>query len=162
MRLKAVHAALLCGALAVAGCSGGDGPTESGPPAGFTFLGTWELQVEAAMNCWNAFEARIEITQASLTPGTNGVSQLMNPEGWWYTAAPGPDNPSTLSGSLNSTTGTFTLRLWKDNQANKRGQFAGSAQTLTRMSGTFTDPDGAFRTTQGTQPCSANAHALKD
>ena len=160
MRLKAVGAALFCGALAVAGCDGASS-TDEGLPADFTFLGTWQLHVDAAANCWAEFDTRISITAAGLTAGANGTSQLLNPEGWWYLGGTGPDHPSTLSGVVNPTTGTFQLRLW-NTTATRQGRFDGVASSATRLGGTFTDPDLAFRTSAGTHPCSAPAHALKD
>jgi len=160
MRLKTGWAALLCGALAVTGCNG-DSPTDEGLPADFTFLGTWQLHVDAATDCWAEFDTRISITQASLTAGSGGTAQLTNAEGWWFLTGSGPDHPSTLSGTLNPTTGVFQLRLWNTTAA-RQGHFDGVASSDTRLGGTFTDPDGAFRTSTGTHPCSAPAHALKD
>jgi hypothetical protein len=160
MRLKAGWGALLCGVLAVPACGSGDGPTDGGLPADFTFVGTWQLQVQAAQDCWAAFETRISITQASLTAGANGTAQLMNPAGWWFLGGTGPDTPATLSGVVNPTSGTFQLRLWNTTAA-KQGRFDGVAANATRLSGTFTDPDDAFHT-PGTHPCSAQAHAIKD
>lgn len=161
MRLKAVYAALLCGAMAVPACSDGIGPVEKPLPDDFTFVGTWLLTVDPAMDCWAGFETRIEITAASLTAGVNGNSQLMNPEGWRFLGGTGPDVVRTLSGTVNPTDGSFRLRLWYPTSA-KQGHFEGAASSATRLGGTFTDPDGAFRTTSNTKPCSAPAHALKD
>src|ERR1700741_3456798 len=111
MKFKAVQGMMLGAALA--GCAG-DSPTDGGgPPDGFTFLGTWQLHVDAATNCWAEFDTRIAITQATLTTGSNGTLQLNNPAGWWYIAPPGPDHPSTLTGSLSPASGAFTLRLWR-------------------------------------------------
>ena len=160
MKFKAV-AALLASAAVAAGCSG-DGPTDPGPPAGFSVVGTWLLQVEAAANCWPAFDTRISIPQASLTAVANGTATVLNGEGWWYVAGTGPDVTSTLSGTVDLNRGTVSLRLWQGASAAKQGHFSGSAQTATLISGTFSDPDGLFRTSAGTHPCSANAHAIKD
>src|SRR3954451_8616762 len=162
MRLKAVWGALLCGALAAPGCSSGDGPTDGGLPADFTFLGTWQLHVDAATDCWAEFDTRIDITAASLSAaGGNGNAQLMNTAGWWYLGGTGPDHPATLSGTLNPATGTFQLRLW-NTTSTRQGHFDGVASSDTRLGGTFTDPDLAFRTNTSTHPCTATAHALKD
>jgi len=161
MRLRAVWGAVLCGALAAPGCGSGDGPTDGGLPADFTFVGTWQLHVDAAANCWSEFDTRISITQASLTAAGNGTAQLMNTEGWWYLGGTGPDDPATLSGVVNPTTGVFQLRLW-NTTSTRQGHFDGVASSAVRLGGTFTDPDLAFRTTAGTHPCSAPAHAIKD
>jgi hypothetical protein len=161
MRFKAVRAALLCAVLAAPGCTDGSDPGPDPLPADFTFLGTWQLHVDAATNCWAEFDTRISITAASLTAGTNGTSQLMNPEGWWFLAGTGPDHAATLSGTVKPTTGVFALRLWNTTAA-KQGRFEGVASSSTRLGGTFTDPDNAFRTIAGTHPCSAMAHAIKD
>jgi hypothetical protein len=163
MKLKAGKA-VLAGALAaaLAGCSDGGITDDFGPPPGFSFIGTWQLSVEAALDCWGAFETRIAITQATVTTNSNGTLSLNNPAGWWYMAGSGPDNPSTLSGSLNPTSGTFSLLLWRGADATKQGHFDGVATSETHISGTFTDPDDAFRGAPGTKPCSANAHAIKD
>lgn len=162
MTFKAVQAMLLGAAVAVAGCDSSGGITGGGIPDGFSFLGTWQLHVDAATNCWPAFDVRIGITQASLTAGANGAAQVMNPAGWWYIEAPGPDTPFTLSGTLNQNTGTFSFLLWKNNNSSTQGHFDGTATGVTNISGTFTDPDGAFRTSAGTHPCSSTAHATKD
>jgi hypothetical protein len=161
MRLKAVRAALLCGALAMAGCNG-DSPTDDeGLPADFTFLGTWQLHVDAATDCWAEFDTRISITAASLTAGASGTAQLLNPEGWWYLGGTGPDHPWTLSGVVTPATGVFQLRLWNTTNT-RQGHFDGVASSATRLGGTFTDPNDAFRGAPSTHPCSAPAHALKD
>ena len=161
MRLKAVYAALLCGAMAVPACSDGIGPEDEPLPADFTFLGTWQLSVDAATDCWAAFETRISITPASLTSGANGAAQVMNPEGWWFLGGTGPDVTHTLSGTVNQTTGTFRFLLWNPTSA-KQGHFDGVAASGTLLNGTFTDPDAVFRTTSNTKPCSAPAHAVKE
>ncbi|MFL5382038.1 MAG: hypothetical protein ACJ8GN_05950 [Longimicrobiaceae bacterium] len=160
MRLKAM-AALFASAAVVVGCKS-DGPTDPGPPAGFSVVGTWLIVVDAAANCWPAFETRISIPQASLTAGANGIASVLNSQGWWYVAGTGPDVTSTLSGTVDLNRGTVSLRLWQGASAAKQGHFEGSAQSATRISGTFTDPDGLFRTTASTHPCSASAHADKD
>ena len=161
MRLKAVYAALLCGAMAVPACSDGTGPGTEPLPADFTFVGSWVLTVDPAADCWAGFETRIYITPGSLTAGVSGTSQLMNPEGWRFLGGTGPDVVRTLSGTVNPTTGSFRLLLWNSTSA-KQGHFDGVASSATRLGGNFTDPDGAFRTTSSTHPCSALAHALKD
>jgi len=161
MRLKAVHAALLCAALAAPACSDGIGPGEKPLPADFTFLGTWVLHVDAATDCWAEFETRISFTPASLTAGVNGNSQVMNPEGWWFLGGTGPNILLTMSGTVNQTDGEFRLLLWNTTSA-KQGHFDGVASSASRLGGTFTDPDLAFRTTGTAHPCSAPAHALKD
>jgi hypothetical protein len=161
MRFKAVQAALLCAVLAAPACSDAGDPGPDPLPADFTFLGTWQLHVDAATDCWAEFDTRISITPASLTAGVNGTSQVMNPEGWWFLAGSGPDHAATLSGTLKPATGVFALRLWNQTAA-KQGRFEGVASSDTRLGGTFTDPDGAFRTTAGTHPCSSPAHATKD
>jgi len=160
MKLKTM-AALLASAAVAVGCKG-DGPIDPDPPEGFNVVGTWLITVDAAANCWPAFETRISIPQASLTAGANGMASVLNSEGWWYVAGTGPDVTSTLSGTVDLNRGTVSLRLWQGANAAKQGHFNGSAQTATRISGTFTDPDGLFRTSAGTHPCSANAHAMKD
>lgn len=162
MKVKALQAALLGGALAIAGCEGGGGPTDGGPPANFSFLGTWQLHVDAATNCWAEFDTRISITQASLSAGAGGASQVMNTAGWWYTAAPGPDHPSTLGGTINPATGTYSLDLWQGADASKQGHFNGTVANENRLSGTFTDPNDVFRAAPGTHPCSSTAHAIRD
>ena len=159
---KAVQAMLVGAMAALAGCESGGGITDGGLPDGFSFLGTWQLHVDAATNCWAEFDVRISVTQASLTAGANGASQVMNSAGWWYIAAPGPDHPSTLSGTLNATTGTFSFLLWQGADATRRGHFDGTASSATVISGTFSDPDRAFRSAPGTHPCSSTAHATKD
>lgn len=161
MRLRTIQAALMGGVMAVAGCDGGGGPTDSGPPPGLSFLGTWQLHVDAQTNCWADIDVRISIDQASLTAGANGLQQLMNPDGWWYVST-GPDHPSTLSGNLNPGDATVSLLLWQGTQADKRGHFDGVATSATHLSGTFTDPDVAFRNTSNTHPCTSTAHAIKD
>ncbi|HEV7588336.1 MAG TPA: hypothetical protein VGO40_09490 [Longimicrobium sp.] len=161
MRLKAVQAALLCGVLAAPACSDTAGSGPDPLPAGFTFVGTWQLHVDAATDCWAAFDTRISIPQASLTAGVNGTSQLMNTDGWWFLGGTGPDVHATLSGTVNQSTGVFALRLWNTTAA-RQGRFEGVASSATRLGGTFTDPDAAFRTIAGTHPCSAPAHAIKD
>lgn len=162
MRSRAGQAVLAAAVAALAGCSGGDGITDGGPPPGFSFLGTWQLHVEAALDCWEAFDTRIAITSATVTTNANGTLGLSNPEGWWYLAGSGPDNPSTLSGTLTPASGTFNLRLWRGADATKQGRYDGVVTDATHLSGTFTDPDAAFRSAPGTKPCSANAHAVKD
>ena len=161
MRFKAVRAAILCAVLAAPACTDAGDPRPDPLPADFTFLGTWQLHVEAATDCWAEFDTRIEFTPASLTAGVNGASQVMITDGWWFLAGTGPDHPGTMSGTLNQTTGTFQLRLWNPTAA-KQGHFDGVASSDTRLGGTFTDPDNAFRTIAGTHPCSAMAHATKD
>lgn len=161
MRLKMVAALLASTVMAVPACSS-DGPTDSGPPADFSVVGTWQLHVDEAANCWAAFDTRFSIPQASLTAGANGTATVLNSEGWWYLVGSGPDAPSTLSGTVDLTRGTVSLRLWQGTNSTKQGHFDGAAETATRISGTFADPDGAFRTTASTKPCSASAHATKD
>jgi hypothetical protein len=161
MRLKAVHAALLCAVMALPACGDGTGPEEEPLPADFTFVGTWLLTVDPATDCWAGFETRITITQASLTGGVNGTSQLMNPEGWRFLEGTGPDVARTLSGTVNQTTGDFRFLLWYPTSA-KQGHFDGVAASGTLLNGTFTDPDAVFRTTSNTKPCSAPAHAVKE
>src|SRR5690349_2849729 len=148
MKFRAIGAALLGGVLAMTGCSS-DTPTDEGLPADFTFVGTWQLHVDAAANCWAEFDTRISITQASLTAGTNNNAQLMNAEGWWFLGGTGPDHPFTLSGTVNPVSGAFQLRLWNTTAA-RQGHFDGVASNATRLGGTFTDPDVAFRASAGT------------
>jgi hypothetical protein len=162
MRLKPLHVALLCAAMAAPACESGVGPGDDPLPADFSFVGTWELHVEAALNCWAAFDTRISITPATLTAGANGSSSLMNPEGWWFLAGTGPDNKYTLSGTLTPGAGTFQLELWSSTAVAGRGHFDGVASSNTRLGGTFTDPDRVFRASAGTHPCSAPAHAIRD
>lgn len=157
---KAVLAATMAAVLA--GCSDNGITDDGGPPPGFSFLGTWQLSVEAALDCWPAFETRIAITSGTVTTNANGTQSVNNPAGWWYLPGSGPDTPSTLSGSLNPTAGTFSLLLWRGADASRRGRFDGVVTNETHINGTFSDPDGAFRTAPGTKPCSANAHAIKD
>jgi hypothetical protein len=161
MRLKAATAAVLGGMMAVTACNG-SGPTDSGPPEGFNLLGTWQVHVDAAANCWDAFDARIEFTAASLSTRGDGKTVVMNSAGWWFLAGSGPDHPSTLSGVVDPADASFALLLWQGADASKQGHFSGSAASATHLSGTFTDPDFAFRTVAGTHPCSASAHADKD
>ena len=161
MRSRAAQAVLAVSVAAMAGC----GKTiidDFGPPPGFSFLGTWQLHVEAALDCWDAFDTRIAITQSTVTTNANGTLSLSNAAGWWYLAGDGPDHPSTLSGSLNPSAGTFSLLLWRGADATKQGHFDGVVTSATHISGTFSDPDAAFRPAPSTRPCSANAHAIKD
>jgi hypothetical protein len=160
MKLKGV-AALLAAVMAVPAC-GSDGPTESGPPEGFSAVGTWQLHVNEAANCWAAFDVRISVPQASLTPGANGTAAVLNSDGWWYLGGTGPDVKSTLSGTVNLTQATVALLLWEGASSARQGRFSGAATTATHISGTFSDPDGLFRTTADTHPCSSNAYADKD
>ena len=163
MRSRAGQAVLAATAVAVlAGCGSKTIIDDFGPPPGFSFLGTWQLHVDAAQDCWGAFDTRIAITPATVTTNANGTQSLSNPAGWWYLAGDGPDHPSTLSGSLDPEDGTFSLRLWRGADATKQGRLDGVVMDLTHISGTFTDPDDAFRGAPGTHPCSANAHAIKD
>ena len=160
MKLKGV-AALLAAVMAAPACSS-DGPTDIDPPANFSVVGTWQLHVNEAANCWGEFDVRISISQASLTAGANGTASVLNSEGWWYLGGTGPDVKSTMSGTVNLNQATVALRLWEGASSARQGQFSGSATTATHISGTFTDPDGLFRTTASTHPCSSNAYADKD
>jgi hypothetical protein len=160
MKLKGM-AALLAAVVAAPAC-GSDGPTVSDPPEGFNVVGTWQLHVNEAANCWAAFDVRISFTQASLTSGANGTASVLNSEGWWYLGGTGPDVKSTLSGTVNLNQATMALRLWEGASSARQGQFSGAATTATHISGSFSDPDGLFRTTAGTHPCSSNAFADKD
>ena len=160
MRFKAVAA--LLAAVMVAPACGSDGPVDSDPPANFSAVGTWQLHVNEAANCWGAFDLRISLPQASLTPGANGTAAVLSSEGWWYLGGTGPDVKSTLSGTVNLNQATVALRLWQGASSAKQGRFDGAATTATHISGTFSDPDGLFRTTPGTHPCSSNAYADKD
>lgn len=162
MRLKAVAA--LVSAVVVAGaCSGGgDGDPTFVPPEGFSFLGTWQVHVDEAANCWASFDTRISITPESLTARANGTASVLNTDGWWHLGGTGPDVHSTLSGTLDPVRGTFSLRLWNGTDESREGHFDGVVTSATHLSGTFTDPDGVFRTSGGTHPCSAPAHADKD
>lgn len=157
---KGVLAAAVAAALG--GCGDGGITDDFGPPSGFSFIGTWQLHIEAALDCWPAFDTRIDITSATVTTNANGTLSLNNPAGWWYLPGSGPDTPSTLSGSLSPAAGTFSLLLWRGADASKRGRFDGVVSSETHLNGTFSDPDDAFRSAPGTKPCSANAHAIKD
>jgi len=160
MKLKGV-AALLAAVMVAPACTG-DSPIDPDPPADFNVVGTWQLHVNEATNCWAAFDVRIGVSQPSLTPGANGTAAVLNSEGWWYLGGTGPDVKSTLSGTVNLTQATVALRLWDGASSARQGQFSGAATTATHISGTFTDPDGLFRTSAGTHPCSSNAYADKD
>ncbi|HKP76369.1 MAG TPA: hypothetical protein VJT67_12650 [Longimicrobiaceae bacterium] len=161
MKVKAMTAAVLGGMMALAGCDGSGTPVEP-PPPGFSLLGTWQVHVDGADNCWAAFDARIEFTQASLSTRSDGKTAVLNSEGWWLLAGTGPDHPSTLSGVVDPADASFQLLLWQGADASKQGHFNGSASSATHLTGTFTDPDFAFRTSPGTHPCSSTAHADKD
>src|SRR5215207_10167661 len=128
MRFRAVWAAMLCAVLAVPACGEVGDPGREPLPADFTFVGTWQLHVDAATGCWAEFDTRISITQASLTAGTNGNSLLMNTEGWWFLGGTGPDHPETLSGTVKQSTGVFALRLWNPTSA-RQGRFEGVASS---------------------------------
>ena len=138
MKLKGV-AALFAAVMAVPACSG-DGPVDSGPPENFSVVGTWQLHVNDAANCWGAFDVRINLPQASLTTGANGTAAVLSSEGWWYLGGTGPDVKSTLSGTVSLTQATVALRLWQGASSAKQGQFNGSATTATHISGTFSGP----------------------
>src|SRR5215218_5818305 len=145
MRLKAV-AALVSAVMVAGACSSEGGDPVFVPPVGFSFLGTWQVHVDEAANCWPAFDTRISITDESLTPRTNGSASVLNSDGWWHLGGTGPDIHSTLSGTIDPTRGTFSLRLWNGTDQTRQGHFDGVVVTAAHLTGTFTDPDNVFRT----------------
>jgi hypothetical protein len=146
---------LLAGALCA--CDG-QGPTQSGPPADFHYAGSWSVKVEAALDCWPAFELAMDIAPGSLTSTGAGTFTVLDAAGWHV---PGVGGDEGLSGTLNENAGTFSLSFWKNHNSATAGRFAGTVEGANSLSGTFTDPDNVFRSSPGTHPCSAHASATR-
>ena len=133
-------------------CSDSAGP-EVGPAA---YAGTWRLSVARVEGCWPAFELMFTIGPDDTDSGTD---EFINVDSnWWL---PNASTRRDLTGNINWLRNDFLLLFWTRGTLSNRGQFAGTGPDSRMLSGTFSDPDNAFRNVVGSNFCTAPATATR-
>jgi hypothetical protein len=148
---------ILCLAFTLASCDSATGSGDGFDPN--DYVGNWTLHIAAAANCWPAFDLVFLIPQEAASASDPDVFNIVESEGWWFASVPA--NRFTYSGHINSPGegNDFDIRFWKANSSVHQGHFVGASHSRSSMSGTFTDPDQAFRGTLYSGWCEATATA---
>ena len=147
----AVMVAIVVGT--ITGCSDSGGPDESEAQA---YVGTWQLEVGEAAECWPAFTLRFLVEQNDADAASDGSMNVVSR--WWEGTGPVPSGePNPLTGNINWSANTFGILYHKIFGA---GEFAGTAVTPDGLEGTFTDANGVFASLDpGKDGCTAPATA---
>ena len=127
-------------------------------PDGFdadAYVGTWELQIDALPDCWEATTLRFVIDQEDADAQVDGSMNVVTY--WWFGSGPPSSTANAVTGNVNEGRNTFGIMFWKVFGA---GEFEGTAVTTDEMAGTFSDPNGVWNTTEpGRGGCKADAVA---
>jgi hypothetical protein len=152
-------ALLTVAVLSLASCNGGDGGTNPVPDIAEEYIGVWTIHVPAVANCWNAFDLHFDITIAHVDAFRGQTTfSFEDPLGWYSGSAA---NRYPLTANVNGTAGTFLLRFGVGSPATY-AEFAGDSPTKNFLTGTFSDPEGVFKTLSGTRPCEVLVQARRD
>jgi hypothetical protein len=139
-------------------CSSGDSGTNPQLDIAEEYIGAWTLSVPAVPNCWNAFQLHFDVTIAHVDAFRGRTSfSFDEPNGWYAGSAA---NRYPMSASVNGTARTFQLRFGAGSPV-QYADFAGSDPNKDYFTGTFSDPNGVFKTLAGSRPCETVAQAVR-
>jgi hypothetical protein len=152
------HPLALIAACTLAACSSGDSGTNPQPDIAEAYIGAWTLNVPAVANCWAAFQLHFDVTIAHVDAFRGQTSFSFEDPNGWYAGSAATRYP--FSANVNGTNRTFLLRFGAGSPVHY-AELAGGDPNKDYFTGTFSDPDGVFKTQSGTRPCETVAQAVR-